>query len=112
MVGRPTQWCGSGRETLPKVRKWLEDSSGGPQVVGDPPRSVEVVRRPCQRFGSGRQTLPEVPNWSVTLPGPRKWSGDPHGSPEEVGDPPEGVEVVGRPSRRSGSGCETLPEIQ
>ena len=28
-----------------------------------------------------------------------------------VGDPPEGVELVGRPSRRSGSGLETLPLI-
>ena len=30
------------------------------------------------------------------------WSGDPHG----------GLEVVGIPSRTSGSGCETLPEVR
>ena len=32
----------------------------------------------------------------------RKWSGDPTACPE----------VVGRPSRRSGSGRETLPQVQ
>ena len=29
-----------------------------------------------------------------------------------VGDPPEGVELVGRPSRRSGTDWQTLPKIQ
>ena len=29
-----------------------------------------------------------------------------------VGDPPGGPEVVERPSRRSGSGRETLPKVQ
>ena len=47
---------------------------------------------PFRRFGSGRKTLPEVWKWS--------------------GDPPEGPEVVWRPSRRSGSGQETFPEVR
>ena len=37
-----------------------------------------------------------------TLSEDQKWSGDPLG----------GAEVVGIPSRRSGSGRETLPEVQ
>ena len=100
MVGRPSRRFKSGRETLPKVRKWLGDTPEGPEVVGrpsqrpevvgDPPGRVELVWRPSWRSGTGLETLPKV----------RKWSGDPTGS----------VELVGRPFCRSGTGRETLPE--
>ena len=42
--------------------------------------------------GNGREALPEVREWSGGLP--------------------KGLEVVGRPSRRSGSGREALQEVQ
>ena len=55
-----------------------------------------MVKRPSLRPGTVRETLPEV----------RKWSGDPLG----------GLELVGRPSRRSFyspvSGWEALPEVR
>ena len=47
-----------------------------------------MVGRPILWCGSGRETLSEVLTW--------------------LGDPPGGPEVVGRPSRRSGSGREIL----
>ena len=56
--------------------------------------------------GIGQGTLPEFRKWSRdppggqwTLPEVRKWSGDPLRGPE----------VVGVPSRRSGSGRRDLP---
>ena len=72
-----------------------------------------MVGGPSLRSESGRETHPEV----------QKWSGEPPGSPEMVGgpsrrsgsgrgDPPGGPEVVEGPSRRSGSGRETLPEVR
>ena len=64
MFGRPSQRSGSGQGTLPKVRKWLKDPPGGP----------EVVETPSRRSGSGRETLPEIQKWS--------------------GDPPKGVNLV------------------
>ena len=77
LVGRPSQWsesgrethrrCGTGREILLEVRKWLGDSVGGSEVVRDPPGGPELVerysrwsgtgRRPFLRSGSGRETL-------------------------------------------------------
>ena len=54
VIGRLSGRPGSGRETLPEVRKWS----------GDPPRILEVVVRPYGRSGSGRGTLPEVRKWS------------------------------------------------
>ena len=58
-----------------------------------------MVRRPSSRSGSGRR-----PSWRSgssweTLLMVRKW----------LEDPPGGLEVVGRPYRRSGTGRETLP---
>ena len=47
---------------------------------------------------SGREALPDV----------REWSGGPFGCP---GGSPECPEVVGRPSRISGSGREALPDV-
>ena len=51
-----------------------------------------MVGRPCQIFRIGREVLLEV----------REWSGGPVRCPE----------VVGRPSRVSGSGQEALPDIR
>ena len=71
-----------------------------------------MVGRPSCRSGSGRETLPEV----------LKWSGDPPGGLEVVGRPfwrsgnvrktHSVIEVVERSSRRCGAGWETLPEVR
>ena len=71
---RPSRWCGTGRDTLPEIRKWSGDSPGGLEVVGDPPECPEVVGRNSRRSGSCRKIRPEV----------RKWSGDPPRGPEVV----------------------------
>ena len=79
----------------------------------DPPGGPELVWRPFQKSGSGRETLPEVRNraetirevwnWSgVTLPEVGNWSGDPLESPE----------LVGIPSRKSGTSRDTHLEVQ
>ena len=91
VVGRSSRRCGDGRENLLGVRKGLGDPPGGP---------------------SGWKTLSEI--WIC--------SADPFGGPVVVGDPavgpdwsvdhPVGPEVVGRPSRRSGSRWETLPDVR
>ena len=80
MVGRPFLCSGSGRETLPEVRKCRETLpevqkwSGDPPQVwkwlgdppqvwkwkGDPPKSPEVVVRHSGRIGCGRETTWEV----------------------------------------------------
>ena len=49
---------------------------------------------------SDRETLPDVREWWETLPDVREWSGGP-GCPG----------VVGRPSRKFGSGWEALPNV-
>ena len=88
MVEEPSQGSGSGRETIPKVRKW---SGTLPEVCEwsvDAFGGLEVVGGLTRRSGSDRVTFPEV----------RKWSVDPYGGPE----------VVGGPSRRSGSGRGTF----
>ena len=56
-----------------------------------------MVGRHSWRSESGRELLTEV----------REWLGDPLGG---SGCHPEGPGVVGRPSRRSGSGQETFSE--
>ena len=87
MVKRPSQKTGSSREALPevrersggppKVRKWSRFSPRGPGVVRRPPGGLRVIEMPSRRSWSGQEYIPEV----------RVWSG-----------------VVGRPSRRFGSG--------
>ena len=89
MVGGPSQRFRSGRETLPKVRKWSREPPRGqgtlPEVrkwsgnlfqvrmwSGDPPEGSEVVGRPFQRSGSGRGTLPKVRKWEGVHSGVRK----------------------------------------
>ena len=49
MVGRPSQWAGSGREALMEDREWS---------VG-PPEGLEMVCRPSRRAGSGREDITE-----------------------------------------------------
>ena len=49
--------------------------------------------------GSGRDDLPDVREWSVEPPDFREWTGGPLGCPG----------VVGRPSRMSRGGRESLP---
>ena len=122
MVGKPSRRYGSGQkilpefchwsETLPEVWNWSGDPLGGTEVVGRPSRRTGNCRRQSRMCGTGRESIPEV----------LKWSGDPFGGPEVVVDPPGGVELVGRPSRRSRSGRrqsrrsgtskETLPEVR
>ena len=75
MVGRPSLRSGSGRETLPEVRKW----SGHPPVDLEmdvrPSQRSECGRRASWRCGPGRETLLEV----------QKWPRDPPGDVELVG---------------------------
>ena len=69
-----------------------------------------MVRRPSRRSGSSRETLTEVRN---RLRDPLKGQevvgrlSRRSGSGRHLGGP----EVVGRPSRRYGSGWETLPDV-
>ena len=80
--------------------------------LGDHPGGSEVIGRPSQRSGTGWETILEVRKWLETIPEVWNWSGD----------PPEDVELVGRhsrrsgssrrPSRRSGTGWETLMEVR
>ena len=76
------------------VRKWLGDLLGGPEVVLRPSRSSGSGPRPSRWSKSGWETLPKVQKLSEALPDIWKWSGD----------PPEGPEVVGTSSRKSGGG--------
>ena len=71
-----------------------------------------MVERLSQRSASGGETLPEVRNWSVDLLGGPEVFRDHPGGVELVGRPPKDPEVVWRPSRMTGSGRETLPEVQ
>ena len=90
----------------------VEDPLVGPEVVGVLIASVELVGRPSLRSGSGQETLPEVRKWSEDPPGGLEVVEDPLVGPEVVGVLIASVELVGRPSLRSGSGQETLPEVQ
>ena len=55
VVGDPP---GTGRETLPEVRKWSETHPVVLKWSRDPPGDPEVVGRPSWRFGTGRETHP------------------------------------------------------
>ena len=122
MFGRPSRRSRSGWETLPEVWKWLETVPEVRKWLGDPPGGLEVVRRPSRRCVTDRETLPEVWKWLETPPEVRKWSGDPPGGTKWSEtlpkvwnwsrDPSGSPEVVGRPSRRSGSGGEAPQESE
>ena len=92
MVWRQSRSLRSDRETLPEDRKWSGDPPGGPEVVGGPSKTSELVEGRSWKPGSGWETLSEVRTWS--------------------GDPPGGLEEVGRPFQKSGSGRDTLPEVR
>ena len=61
--------------------------------------------------GSGRETIPDVQKMWEALLDVCELSRDTPGSPKVVGGPPECPGVVGRTSRMSGSGRETLPDV-
>ena len=82
MVGRPSRMSGSGLETRLDFREGL-------------PNIREVLP-------NIREVHPEVREWSEALPDVRECSGVPPGCPG----------VVGRPSRMSGSGRETLLDVR
>ena len=92
-------------------------------MVGNHPGGVELVGRPFWRSGSGRETLLVVRKWSEIIPEVWNWLEDLIGGPEVVGrtsrrsgtglgDLIGGPEVVERPSQRSGTGREILPEAR
>ena len=70
-----------------------------------------MVRRPFGMFGSSRETLREVRKWSGDPPRGLEVVGRPFKRSEVVGRPSKWSEVVGRPYERSGSGRETLQEV-
>ena len=84
IVGRSSRKFGSGRESLLDVREWLGSTHGCPGEV----------KRPTRMSGRGQEAHPNVREWSKAFPDVREWSG-----------------IVGRPSRKFGSGRETLLEF-
>ena len=114
MVSRPSRRSRTGQETLPEVWKWSGDSPGDPEVVGRPTwrsgsgrrpsRGVKLVGRPSWRSGSGQESLPEVRKWLETLPEVQNCSETILDVWNWLGNSPGGPGVVGRSSRRSGSG--------
>ena len=97
---------GSGRETLPNVRKTLMDIQ---EWSFGPPECPGVVKRPSRMSERGRVSVPDVREWSGGLPNVRKalldiqeWSVGSLGCPG----------VVGRPSRMSRSGQEAFSDVR
>ena len=81
-----------------------------------------MVGRPYRKSGSGQETFSEVQKWSETLPAMWNWSEELPGGLEVVGrlarrfgtgrETSLRLELVGRPSQKSESGWETLPEVR
>ena len=121
MVGRSSRRSGTWRETLPEVQNRSGVPPGVPEPDGRPSRkfgsgrdpfgSPEVVGRHSRRSGSGWKTLPEVRKWLRDTPEGPEVSGDRPGLTEVSVAPPGDPEMLGRPSRMSGSCRKTLPEI-
>ena len=96
----------------------------------DPLEGMRRVGRPSHRLGTCLEVLPEVRDGSRVYsegPGLVKFlSGDPYGlpggsggplvgskvPPGGSGGPSEGLEWLGRPSRRCGMGWEAFPDVQ
>ena len=103
---------GTGRGTLGEVWNGSGDTSGGPEWLGGPSVRSRTGRKHSWRSGTGRVTHPEI----------RDGSGDPQGGPGRVEglgevrdrsrEPPGAPGRVGEPSVRSGTGQETLLEVQ
>ena len=91
VVVRLYRMSGSGRKAIPNVREWSGDSLGCPGVVG----------WPSQLPRSGLEILSDV----------REWSGGPPRCPGVVERPTKSPGMVGRQSRKSGKGRETLLEV-
>ena len=116
---------GRGREALPDVRERSGGTPGCPGVVGsgrEDLRNVRecpgVVRRPSLMFGSGLEALSDVWSGREALPDVLEWSGVVRSGREDLpnvrewsGGPPECPGVVRRPSRRSGSVREAIPDV-
>ena len=83
---------GSGWEALPDVQELAGVPHGCPRVGGRPSRVSESVR----------EVLTDV----------REWSRGPPGCPAVVGRPSQLSGSGGWPSRISGCGRETLPNVQ
>ena len=90
---------GSGRETLPNIRKALLDNQG---FSVSPPVCPGVVGRHSLISGSVWEAVPNVQEWSGGRARCPRWSGGPPGCPG----------VVRRLSRMSGSGRETFPDYR
>ena len=71
-----------------------------------------MVSVTSQRFGSGLETLPEVLKLSADTPEVPEVVGRPSRRSGSGRETFRRSEVVGRPSRISGNGRETLPEVQ
>ena len=65
--------------------------------------------KPFLMTESGRETLPDVQEWSGGLPG---CPGGTPSCPGVVGVRSVCLEVIGMPSRKSGSCRETLPDVR
>ena len=108
----PSRMSGSGREAFPDVREWSGGPLGCSEVVERPSRISGVAWRPSQNSGSGRQTLPDVRVWTKCAPGSLGGGKRLSGCPGVVQSPYVCPGEFGRPSRMSGSGRETLPDIR
>ena len=87
--GWPFQMTGSVREPLPDVQEWLGSPPGSP---GAPTGCPVVVGWFSRMSGSDQYALLDVSQLS--------------------GGPPGCLGVVGRPSRMSGSGRKSFPDVR
>ena len=63
MVGRPSQWTGSGQEALPDGQEWSGDPHEGQGVFGRPSWIAGSGREAHPRGWSGREAFPEGREW-------------------------------------------------
>ena len=101
MVRRPSWIAESGLEAFPEDREWSVGHSEGPEWSGDSPGWQGEVGRPFRWAGNGREAHPD--GWKALLDS-REWFGGPPGGPGVIGRLSRGPVVVGRQSRRAGSG--------
>ena len=128
VVGSLSHMTGGGREALPVDWEWSEGPPGCLGVVGRPSRmsgsgreSLQEVWEALQMSGSGLETLPNVSEGWKSLLDVRLLSGGPPGCQGVVGRPshmplrggrPSRMLVFRRPSRMSGSGRDSPPEVR
>ena len=123
MVGRPTRRSGSGLVALPEYPEWpeaLPEVPVWPEALPEvrelsvvPPGGQGVVGSPSRRSRSGREAIPEVWEWSRRPPGCSRVviriSRRSRSGRDTLAEVREWSGVVGRPSRKFGSGREALP---